>query len=595
MVKVGSSGIAKTQPLQFDFSGKNIDWARSSESNKLELRFRPEDPYSHPAFGVLRTCNNLLLKISEKKCSNGQNAEASGKLQECSTSGATVSQNPAQPSKVEEQRPEDEKTNLCADIVSRVSKAYHFNGMADYQHVIAVHADAARKRKRNLVEAEEPPFEKGGFMDADQDAIMMILPPVFSPKDMPDNIVLRSSTILSSQNKEEEAVQHSAEVELELGLAIDFNIKDILMIAFYFFAGFNILFPIGNSRYDSRSYWLYILLQIPKKVNWVETPGSEQWELQKTVSKLFDKRPIWPKVSVKEQLLEKGLSCSNGTLKRLLVRVAYYFSNGPFLRFWIKKGYDPRKDPDSRIYQRTEFRVPEPLRSYVESIKANESEHRWKDLCSFQVFPNKCQTFLQLFELDDEYIQLEIRKPPKLSTCDSKTGWFSECLLECLRLRVTVRFLSVYPEPGAHRLLKSCSDDFEKLKRSCIYKDVFNPHQEENQQTTRGDEDKERLKSSDNEEDEIEADDEEDLDVDETLNLGGEDDEIPLQPDTYIDMENNSRTYLQELFGSFPSTAPDADAIQTADTSDGEYQIYEQFSDNDYSDDDDDDDDDDDS
>lgn len=73
-----------------------------------------------------------------------------------------------------------------------------------------------------------------------------------------------------------------------------------------------------------------------------------------------------------------------------------------------------------------------------------------------------------------------------LDTFQSKTGWFSECMLDCLRLRVAVRFLSVCSDSGAHRLLKSSSDEFEKLKRSCIYKDVFNPHQEENQQTNRG-------------------------------------------------------------------------------------------------------------
>ncbi|GMP28711.1 hypothetical protein CsSME_00004145 [Camellia sinensis var. sinensis] len=28
--------------------------ARSLQSNKLELHFRPEDPYSHPAFGELQ-------------------------------------------------------------------------------------------------------------------------------------------------------------------------------------------------------------------------------------------------------------------------------------------------------------------------------------------------------------------------------------------------------------------------------------------------------------------------------------------------------------------------------------------------------------
>lgn len=102
--------------------------ARSSQLNKLELHFRSEDPYSHPAFGELRLCNNLLLKISKKKCSNGLTAKASGELQECSTSGATDSENPKQPPEVEVQRPEEEQANLCADIVSRVSEAYHFDG-----------------------------------------------------------------------------------------------------------------------------------------------------------------------------------------------------------------------------------------------------------------------------------------------------------------------------------------------------------------------------------------------------------------------------------------------------------------------------------
>ncbi|GMI76504.1 hypothetical protein like AT3G49410 [Hibiscus trionum] len=488
--------------------------ARSSLSNRLELHFRPEDPFSHPTFGDLRPCNTLLLKISKKKCSNGQTAETSSKLHGCSTSGVTDSENPGQPPQVEVQRPEEdeeeEETELCADIVSRVPEAYNFDGMADYQHVLPVHADAARKRKRNWEEMEEPSFEKGGFMDVDQEDVMMILPPLFSPKDVPENVVLRPSTISSSKKKQEGVVEFSAEVDLEPGLAIDFNIKEV-----------------------------------PKNVNWEEliSQGSEQWEWQMTVSKLFDERPIWPKESITERLLEKDLKFSHMVLKRLLLRVAYYFSNGPFLRFWIRKGYDPRKDPDSRIYQRTDFRVPEPLRNYADANAANNLKHKWGHLCSFQVFPYKCQTFLQLFELDDDYIQQEIRKPPKVVTCNSKTGWFSECLLDCLRLRVA-------------------------LKRSCMYKDVFNSHQEEHQQTNKGDEDKERPKSSDNEDDEVEADDEEEeeLDVYDTLNLGDEDDEISLQPDAYLDMENNSRTYLQELFGSFPSTVSGAaDAIQAED------------------------------
>lgn len=53
-----------------------------------------------------------------------------------------------------------------------------------------------------------------------------------------------------------------------------------------------------------------------------------------------------------------------------------------------------------------------------------------------------------------------------------RTGWFSERVLDCFRVRVAVRFLSIYPKTGAEKILKACSDEFEKLKRACIYKDL---------------------------------------------------------------------------------------------------------------------------
>ncbi|KAK7266527.1 hypothetical protein RIF29_19173 [Crotalaria pallida] len=92
-------------------------------------------------------------------------------------------------------------------------------------------------------------------------------------------------------------------------------------------------------------------------VNWEEyiPKGSDQWESQMVVFRMFDERPIWSEGSLTERLLDKGFSFSISMLRRFLSRISYYFSSGPFQRFWIKKGYDPRKDPDSRIYQRIIF------------------------------------------------------------------------------------------------------------------------------------------------------------------------------------------------------------------------------------------------
>lgn len=553
--------------------------ARSSKSNKLELRFRPEDPYSHPAFGEVRPCNNLLLKMSKKKTSqpcDGQSPKLSNQtfkhpLHDAADVGNVPEIHQLESDSVvarkeaEKQKSEDQ-VNLFADIVARVSEAYHFDGMADYQHVVAVHADVARRKKRNWTEVEEPQFEKGGLIDLDEDDVMMILPPLFAPKDVPENLVLRPSVIPSSLKKEARVEQNISEKDIESGLAIDFNIKEI-----------------------------------PEKVQWEEfiSRDSEQWKWQMAVSKLFDEQPIWPKSSINDRMLDEGLKFNSIMLKRLLLGIAYYFSSGPFLRFWIRKGYDPRKDPESRIYQRTDFRVKPPLRSYCDSNADTELKYRWKDLCAFQVFPTKCSTSLQLFELVDDYIQQEIRKPVKRTTCSLQTGWFSSHVLAAIRRRVEVRFLSVFPGTGAQKLLKNASESFEKLKRICIYKDTLKPDQEENLQINKGDGDnREKPEAVDDEEDRIEVDDEEEdrievdageeeSDANETLDMVGEDDEISLQSHSYLGLESNSRTYLQELFGSFSSTDVDVDKIQDNGISDGEYQIYEQDSDDSYSGDDD--------
>ncbi|XP_020538055.1 general transcription factor 3C polypeptide 5 isoform X1 [Jatropha curcas] len=505
--------------------------ARSSQSNKLELCFRPEDPYSHPALGELRACNSLLLKISKKKISSSLNS-----------------------TNVVNDKPETEthvQTELCADIVARIPEAYHFEGMVDFQHVVAVHADAARRKKSNWTEMEEPSFEKAGLMDLDQEDVLILVPPRFTTKDMPVNLALKPPPI-SSSKKQDEAVENHIEMNLEPALAIDFNIKEI-----------------------------------PKEINWKAFigQGSELWVWQMAVSELFEERPIWPKGALTDRLLDKNLKFTHQTLRRLLLAVAYYFSGGPFLRFWIRKGYDPRKDPESRIYQRIDFRVPPPLRSYSEAN--NGLKHKWEDLCKFQVFPHKFQTSLQFCELDDDYIQQEIKKPPKQTTCTYGTGWFLQHVHDSLRLRVMMRFLSVYPKSGAAKLLKAASEDFEKSKRACIHKNILKPDQQEQRQINKEVDDEANEKQNNIDEadaDDMEADDpEEELDAYEAMDMAEEDDETFLQANSYT--ENNSKSYLQELFDSFPPADAGADKIQDADSSDEEYQIYEQDDDSDYADD----------
>ncbi|KAL3533545.1 hypothetical protein ACH5RR_007066 [Cinchona calisaya] len=529
--------------------------ARSSES-KLELHFRPEDPYSHPAFGERHACNHFLLRISKNRVSNLQDSElrnnvlsfpaadfvtveqkksSSELIESTQPINGPESENVAPSAEAEAQILEEGQEHLSAELVTCIQEAYHFNGMVDYQHVLAVHADVARRKKRSWAE-----FEKGGLMD--QEDLMILVPPLFSLKDMPEKVVLKPCGDISLKRKQEGVVQH---------------------------------------------HW-----EIPRKVNW-ETyipENSEQWVQQKIVCELFDERPIWVKDSLSERLLDKGLECRGNTLRRLLFRVAYYFKNGPFLRFWIRKGYDPRKDPESCIYQRTDFRVPPSLRSYCDTNAASGLKHRWEDICAFRVFPYKCQTSLQLFELADDYIQEEIRKPSKIETCSYTTGWFSSNVLDSLRKRVAVRFLSVSPSASAKALLKSASDSFEKSKKICMYPENLKVNEERQQANGEVVENQEKDSTDEEDEEENDIEDdiaEEDLDAYEAVDpIGIPEGNFSPQLSPYIDHENMSTNYLQELFGSFPFNAAGGNEMPDANTSDGEYEIYEQYSDGNYSDDD---------
>ncbi|KAL2922452.1 General transcription factor 3C polypeptide 5 [Bienertia sinuspersici] len=166
----------------------------SSKLNKLELHFRPEDPCSHPCFGQLHPCNAFLLKLSKRHSGSNQNDNCSSRQSKDCSSGKS-----------------EKSSVLSADIVARVPEAYEFTGMVDYQHVLAVHGHITHNKERRCSE-EKGPFEKGDLGDADDDNLMMLVPPLFSLKDIPENLVLRPSMTLSSRKKQEGVVQHRWEV-----------------------------------------------------------------------------------------------------------------------------------------------------------------------------------------------------------------------------------------------------------------------------------------------------------------------------------------------------------------------------------------------
>uniref|UniRef100_A0A452ZT11 Uncharacterized protein n=1 Tax=Aegilops tauschii subsp. strangulata TaxID=200361 RepID=A0A452ZT11_AEGTS len=86
-------------------------------------------------------------------------------------------------------------------------------------------------------------------------------------------------------------------------------------------------------------------------------------------------------------------------------------------------------------------------------------------MCKLERMPSKSFIFLQLFELKDDFIQAEIRKPSHQSTCSHSTGWFSKPMIKSLRLQLCIRFLSLCPNEDAKTLLRSSHQLLERSKK----------------------------------------------------------------------------------------------------------------------------------
>lgn len=67
---------------------------------------------------------------------------------------------------------------------------------------------------------------------------------------------------------------------------------------------------------------------------------------------LFEERPVWTLSALKAHLREPAKRLSG-----FLAGIAFYYTTGPWRNSFVRFGYDPRKNFDSRFYQMIDYRV----------------------------------------------------------------------------------------------------------------------------------------------------------------------------------------------------------------------------------------------
>ncbi|XP_075150237.1 general transcription factor IIIC subunit l(2)37Cd [Haematobia irritans] len=175
--------------------------------------------------------------------------------------------------------------------------------------------------------------------------------------------------------------------------------------------------------------------QIVKKMK-VKYVSDEQLE---RVKKLFEECPIWTRIAL---LYESGVT--QDKLKCIIPSLAYYFSTGPWRTLYVRYGYDPRKDFNSRYYQTFDFRLR--FRSGVSEFvsdrkttikKRHENPYEINALVQDinypyfdeQKLPRSRQCIMRYCDIRMPKIQEMLEKIPSPmagATCNERNGWLPQ-------------------------------------------------------------------------------------------------------------------------------------------------------------------------
>ncbi|XP_058015328.1 general transcription factor 3C polypeptide 5 [Ahaetulla prasina] len=266
-------------------------------SKRLELYFRPKDPYCHPVCANRFPTSSVLFKVKKK---TRRKRTEDGSL--------------------------EEEIKFEVEILGVISTVYKFQGMSDFQYLV-MHSepDAKQTSMYNKVLMLKP--EKEDFFM--KELPLYIPPPIFSRLDTPIDYYYRPdihhregyrNPPLSSENL--------------IGLSRARRPHNAIFVNF------------EDEEVPSKP--LEAAVQTWKKVcsNVVDHQAEEE------LKKLFELRPVWSRNAVKA-----NICVHPDKLKLLLPYLAYYMLTGPWRSLWVRFGYDPRRHPEAKIYQVLDFRI----------------------------------------------------------------------------------------------------------------------------------------------------------------------------------------------------------------------------------------------
>jgi hypothetical protein len=157
-------------------------------------------------------------------------------------------------------------------------------------------------------------------------------------------------------------------------------------------------------------------------------------ELLEKVKSLFDDRPVWQRANLEAALGVGPLPAWR--LAGVLRLVSYLFLDGPWRKSYVRFGYDPRTDPQSKRLQMIDFRDP--------FFKSDEGKNSSNDSGEnpdvyFRKAPINRSQLYQLCDIDDPGIQAVLSGQTRMEAADAQTGWMSGSEMESIRNQMKIK------------------------------------------------------------------------------------------------------------------------------------------------------------
>ncbi|KAI0771512.1 RNA polymerase III transcription factor IIIC subunit-domain-containing protein [Trametes elegans] len=405
---------------------------RDKVESLLELRLRPGNPYAHPISGEIVPTSNIVLKVVKRKKKH-KNGDADAPVGE-----------------------------YTIEAVGVVPKTARFRSMADFQYQPDMSDPVAHLRKAMdtmdvdgilryhiLPEREDytVPNPDSSAMDIDpqlltegesansaantkiRSNLRLFTPPLFSRQGVPQNYNYKSNpasveTIVVDEDTGEEKKR---------------------LINRMRWKGFG---PIAISYADKA---------VPDKPSTAveEQRGQADKNILKRLGELFQERPVWTRAAIFNQFSPMEVRDIINS-KYLLPLVSYVFEDGPWRDTYVRLGYDPRKDPEARFYQRLYFRninhpISRPSIVTRRQEQRNESaqarfsgvDDRRSHIFDGTTVTSETAAF-QLCDITDPMLKEMIEDEDALrETCNERDGWYTTAALERIKAVLRHKFFSL--------------------------------------------------------------------------------------------------------------------------------------------------------